>query len=369
MKAFFKKYQALHLWLAVALALLAAWFLGRTCRPAMNAIQTHLTGPLRALLGEAAFLVDFSVMEVLVAGLVLYAAFYLAWSVVRVVREKGRRRERACRSVLFALCVTLTICDGFCLLWGVNYWTDTFQERSGIYGEPVAPEDLLNVTVYVARNLLRASEDVPRDERGVFAVPREEILAASPMAYDRLEGEMPFLAFDDTGVKPMTFSRFMSAIDFTGFYCPYTGEPNVNVDSPACLLPATACHEMAHQRGIASEQECNFLAVLAAVTSEDPAYVYSGWLKAYIHVGNALYTLSPELYWAIREQLPAGVRADLDDNTAYWDQFRDTVAQKVSTTAYDQMLKVYGEERGIQSYGMVVDLLVAYYKDAAAAQM
>ena len=176
-------------------------------------------------------------------------------------------------------------------------------------------------------------------------------------------GRQVKVSFDDTGVKPMFFSEFMSVIDFTGFYCPYTGEPNVNVDSPACLLPSTAAHEMAHQRGIASEQECNFLAVLASTTSGDPAYVYSGWLKAYIHVGNALYAVRPELYWAIRDGLPAGVQADLSYNTAYWDQYRDTVAQKASTTVYDQMLKAYGDPRGIQSYGTVVDMLVAYYKD------
>ena len=27
------------------------------------------------------------------------------------------------------------------------------------------------------------------------------------------------------------------------------------------------------------------------------------------------------------------------------------------------MLKAYGQEQGIQSYGTVVDMLVAYYKD------
>ena len=58
----------------------------------------------------------------------------------------------------------------------------------------------------------------------------------------------------------------MSALDFTGIYCPYTGESNVNVDSPACLLPSTAAHELAHQRSIALEQECNFLAILACTT-------------------------------------------------------------------------------------------------------
>ena len=159
----------------------------------------------------------------------------------------------------------------------------------------------------------------------------------------------------------MFFSRFMSIIDFTGVYCAFTGESNVNVDSPACLLPATVAHELAHQRGFASEQECNFLAVLAATTSGEPAYEYAGWLMGYIHLGNALYRADPETYWAIRDSLPDAVKADLAYNNAYWDQFRDTVIQTVSTTVYDGMLKAYGDERGIQSYGMVVDLLVAYY--------
>lgn len=363
MKAFFCKYKKLHIWFLVSLGLIGAWWFGRHFRPAMNFLADYITGPLRAALGRICFLADFSVMEILLIGLALWAAIYLVRTVVLTVREKGRRGSRIYRSVLFVLCVSLTIADGFCLLWGINYWTDTFQEKSGIYAQPVAQEDLLNVTVYVARNLLAAADEVERDENGVFAVPQEEIFSYAPHVYDHLEQEMPFLTFDDTGVKPMMFSRIMSAMDFTGFYCPYTGEPNVNVDSPSFMLPATAAHEMAHQRGIASEQECNFLAILASTTCDDAAYRYSGWLKAFIHVGNALYDVQPEIYWAIRDQLPDGVKADFAYNKAYWDQFRDTVVQKASTTAYDQLLKVYGDERGIQSYGTVVDMLVAYYKD------
>ena len=69
----------------------------------------------------------------------------------------------------------------------------------------------------------------------------------------------------------------------------------------------------------------------------------------------------PDAYWAIRELVPETVRADLRFNNAYWAQFQNTPAQQVSNKLYDGMLKSFGDQRGIQSYGTVVDLLVAYY--------
>lgn len=267
--------------------------------------------------------------------------------------------------VLGALCAALTVYGGFCLLLGIDSAADGFQEKSGICARPVAQEDLLAVTEYFAEQLSRVSGRVARDENGLFAVPREEILQNSVHAYDAVEQQFPFLAFEDLGVKPVYFSRVMSALDFTGVYCPFTGESNVNMDSPACLLASTIAHELAHQRGITSEQECNFLAVLASTTCGDDVYAYAGWLMGYIHLGNALYRADPEAYERVRSSLPETVLADLRAQSAYWDQFRDKAVQKVSNQVYDRFLKGYGQEQGIQSYGTVVDLLVVYYREAA----
>lgn len=364
MKAFFLRHKKLHIWLLVDLGLLAAFWLCRGNRAWMNALADHVTGPLKQDVGRICYLTGVSVMEVLYVLAVLFGAGYLIWSLAAVARAKGHRGGRTYSAVLGAVDIVLAIYAGFCLLWGVNFWTDSFQDKSGIYAQPVAQKDLLAVTEYFAEQLSQAADQVPRDENGVFAVSREEILAKSPFVYGALEEAFPFLEFDDVGVKAMYFSRLMSIIDFTGFYCPWTGESNVNVDSPACLLPSTAAHELAHQRGFASEQECNFLAVLASTTSGEAAYVYAGWLMGYIHLGNALYRVDPDAYWNIRNALPDGVKADLAYNNAYWDQFRDTAAQQAANMIYDGVLKAYGDERGIQSYGTVVDLLVAYYRDA-----
>ena len=354
----------MNLWLLANLCALAAYFLCRGNRQWMNALADQFTTPLKQTVGRLCYAVDFSVMETLyvVAGVAGIA--YVVWAVVSVIRAKEGRGSRCYTVLMGAVNIGLSIYAGFCLLWGINYWTDGFQEKSGVYAQSVAPEELVEVTLYFATQLVLTAEDVPRDEQGRFDLSWQEILADSPTVYDPLEQEFPFLEFDDPGVKPMWFSRLMSRMDFTGVYCPWTGESNINVDAPACLIPSTVAHELAHQRGIASEQECNFLAVAASVTSGQPAYVYSGWLMGFIHLGNALCRVDADLYWLIREALPAEIQADLDENNAYWEQFQNTVVQKASTSFYDSALKVYGDERGIQSYGTVVDLLVAYYKDA-----
>ena len=360
---FWKNHKKLHIWLGADLAVLGLYLALRHDRGLMNGFADRITTPLKGALGRLCALTSLSVMELLYVLAGAAALAYVVGSVIAVVKARGRRGRRAYGAVLLAADVCLTVYALFCLMWGVNYWTDSFQDRSGITAQPVAAEDLEAVTAYFAQQLAAAADSVPRDENGVYAVPKEQILAESRLVYGGVTEQFPFLDFRDTGVKAVGCSHFMSIMGFTGVYFACIGESNVNVDSPACLLPSTVAHELAHQRGIAWEQECNFLGVLASVTSGMPDYVYSGWLLGFIHLGNALYETDPEAYWAIRNALPETVSADLRDNNAYWDQFRDNVVEKVSDTVYDAALKSYGDANGMKSYSMVVELLVAYYKD------
>lgn len=360
---FWKNHKKLHIWLGADLAVLGLYLALRHDRGLMNGFADRITTPLKGALGRLCALTSLSVMELLYVLAGAAALVYVVGSVIAVVKARGRRGRRAYGAVLLAADVCLTVYALFCLMWGVNYWTDSFQDRSGITAQPVAAEDLEAVTAYFAQQLADTADSVPRDENGVYAVPKEQILAESRLVYGGVTELFPFLDFRDTGVKAVRCSRFMSIMGFTGVYFACIGESNVNVDSPACLLPSTVAHELAHQRGIAWEQECNFLGVLASVTSGMPDYVYSGWLLGFIHLGNALYETDPEAYWAIRNALPETVSADLRDNNAYWDQFRDNVVEKVSDTVYDAALKSYGDTNGMKSYSMVVELLVAYYKD------
>ena len=52
--------------------------------------------------------------------------------------------------------------------------------------------------------------------------------------------------------------------------------------------------------------------------------------------------------------------ADLRADNAYWSQFRGTVS-RLSDKVYDGFLKSNGDTDGAKSYGVVTDLLVAYF--------
>lgn len=330
-----------------------------TNRRVMNALAEG-TLPLRQTLGRACGVFPFSAAEALCTLGVLGLAAWLGWTVVSVVRRRPRW-ETLLRRLSLLLTLALVLYLLLCLLLGASYRARSFQDRSGLRPEPESPETLAAATALFARRLRETADTVPRGEDGTFAAPLDDVFREATSLYRGAEAIFPFLALEDTAPKRAFYSRLMSWFNYTGFYFPYTGEATVNVDQPPALIPATIAHEMAHQRGVSSEQEANFLAVLACTESGLPSYVYSGWLFGFIHLGSALYSLDPEAYFAAAEVLPDTVWADIRQNNEYWARF-ETKGAEVSEKVYDSMLKSYGHSMGVRSYGAVVDLLLAWYK-------
>ena len=103
----------------------------------------------------------------------------------------------------------------------------------------------------------------------MFRADKSDIFRRAPDSYGGAEQIFPCLAAPAVRAKPVLLSRLLSYIRYTGFFFPYTAEANLNADSPACLLPSTIAHELAHLRGVAREDEANFCAVVACLESGD----------------------------------------------------------------------------------------------------
>jgi hypothetical protein len=154
----------------------------------------------------------------------------------------------------------------------------------------------------------------------------------------------------------------MSYTHITGVYTFFTGEANINVNFPDYTIPFTAAHELAHQRGIAREDEANFVAFLVCAASDDPYIRYSGYLNLYEYVASALYSADRRLYTDSYTALPAAVRAERAAYIKFFEKYRENVAANVSESVNNAYLQSQGNTAGTKSYGLVVDLAVAYYR-------
>lgn len=348
-----KKYQfhARHLWPLTLGVIFALFFSFHRNASIMNRVWWGVVFPLERAVAHVTALTTLSVAELLILAAGAAAFFGL-------INALRRRKMKEYLSILLGS--VLTVYAGFCLLWGTAYAADDFQKHAGLTARGGTVEELTAVTAQFARELAALVPQIPRGEDGVFSVSVQEILDDASKAYTGAEREFPFLHRDHLPPKAFVASRALSALDFSGFYFPFTAEANVNIDAPAVYLPATICHEMAHQRGYASEKECTFLGIFAARTCGIPAYQYSGTLEGYVYLSNALYRQDREAWQTIRDSLPTEALADLAANSQYWAQFR-TPVKTVSNAVYDGFLKANGDTMGIQSYGTVVDLLLAWY--------
>jgi hypothetical protein len=181
-------------------------------------------------------------------------------------------------------------------------------------------------------------------------------------AYDRVCEEYPFIQRLDSRVKPITCSEGMTYTHISGVYTMFTGEANLNVNYPDYVLPYTAAHELAHQRGIAREDEANFVAFLVCIGSDDPYIRYSGYLNVYEYVANALWKADKELYYKAVAHLNSEVKAEMTAYNRFYDKYKESTVSQVSGTINNSYLQSQGTP-GTKSYGMVVDLAVAYYKN------
>lgn len=351
---------ARHAVLLISLAWLAAYFLLRENRAVMNFLCKALVRPWHAFAGRLFSAVPFSVTEWVILSLAALGVVLLVLLIVRLIR---RRWAKAYRTGMTILSVSAAMFALFCLWWGVLYYSDSFIEQAGLERRDISVQELETVTRYFAEQANAAGEHVERGEDGVFRADKSDIFRRSPDIYDGAEQIFPCLAAPAVRAKPVLLSRLLSYIRYTGFFFPYTAEANLNADSPACLLPSTIAHELAHLRGVAREDEANFCAVVACMESGDEDYRYSGALLAYIYLGNALYRADYDAWREVYSTLSENVRADLRANNDYWAQF-ETPAADASEKVYESFLQTYGDDRGMQSYGACVDLLTVYYLNA-----
>lgn len=306
----------------------------------------------------------FSLMELGIVLSPFAAVFLIVWFV--------RHRKDLRRYLLLVLWAASIVLLWLTVTCNINYSRYSFAVVGGLAVRDSGKEELYRLCMRLAEeaNALRAQLE-REDDYGAMELSEHSVRQMSKTArraYQSLNEEYGVFDYRTADTKPIFFSRLMSYTDLVGVYCPITMETNVNTDVADYSIPSTMCHELAHFFGYMREDEANFIGYLACMHSDSVEFRYSGTVLALIHAGNQLSDVDMEAYNELWSTYSEGLVRDLGQNSEYWKQFQETAVSEVSTSINDAYLKANHQTDGVKSYGRMVDLLLAYYREEDTSQ-
>jgi hypothetical protein len=353
------------LWLALGLPLgwifqrLAAAFpttteqiYGRAIFPPVRRTSQWIAGAFPFSVAEL-FVLTGTVLTValLVRGLTRAARRRASW---REVVGTGLRRLAATAGALYLL---------FLLTWGFNYARPSLATTLELKLRPTEPGELAVLCAELSDRCEYERDGVLEDATGAFRLGAEGVDLSSKVgsamraaarrhpAWIQLDGDDPLLRFP-------WLSPLLSRLGITGIWSPFTAEAHVNAHVPDVLKPFTACHEAAHGRGFAREDEASFVAYVVGRGAPDRGMRYSSSLCTLRTALAQLARANLDLARAVDEDIDEATARDMLALDTYWRAQRSWITG-VARRANDAYLRTQGDARGVQSYGRMVDLLLA----------
>ncbi len=360
-----KRYSVL---LAICLIMLLINILARIFTPFADfyteKIFPFITNPFSFISG----IFPFSFGEILIILAVILVFIGIPLTVILLIFGKNFRRKTAGTACLIYLSVFTFILSTETLNCFVMYQCTPFAEK---YLSPSGHTRTQLTELYslLIDNANTLAKQVPRDSMNCFEyngdVNKEarKAMKKAGETFPQLKGYYP-------KAKPIQFSYFMSQSHLSGIYFPFSLEANYNDDMCRTNLPETVCHEFSHLKGFIQEDEASFIAFYATTQcSDDISFQYSGYLEALEYVHNQIYKNNITDAYYLTDNISDNVRRDwfrfLPDN--YWEENEkkeviptETVST-VSTTALDTNIKINGRTEGVETYSLMVELLLDFY--------
>ncbi len=344
------------------LALIIKEYLLRNPLATENLYSRLIYPPIGKGLSILTGIFNFSIAELLFY-IALCAIFYFILRFIFRVFKSPNKLQEVVKSAVNALCIFSIAYCLFLLLWGFNYYRQPLAYSLGYNIEESSTADLKELcTVLIDKtNQLRLKTN--ENQIGVMYIEGGfgSVIQRSSIGYENISQYYPDFGGAYGQPKAVIASRALCYYGIGGIYFPFTAEANFNKLVPDAMLPSTLCHEMAHQRGYAREDEANFIAYLTCKVHPDLDFQYSGYLLALTYSMNSLYKYDIEAYNELVTSYSPGVIKDLKYHSEFWKQYEGPV-NDIQEKLNDAYLKSNKQTDGIYSYGRMVDLLLAEYQ-------
>lgn len=358
-KEFFKKIP-LFVYISVGLAFVCALIqiISIVSAPFADFFNRNIAAFFRLILAKLTGWLPISFAEILIILLPIII------TAVTVLYIKAVKRKKGIRFAALLISALTLLYSSFVLTFATAYRGTPLDKELGLERTSVTVSELKSTAEKVIAELNALAEKTKYGSDNFSEMPYSfsELNEKLNEAYKKGCKKYGFIQSLDSNVKQIMLSEPMTYTHISGVYTFFTGEANVNVNYPEYNHPFTTAHEMAHQRGIAREDEANFVAYLICLESDDEYIRYSAYLNMFEYLSSALRRADRDVQYEIWEMLDARVVKELFAHSDFFDKYRDNLAADISGAVNDGYLVSQGQTSGTKSYGLVVDLAVAYYR-------
>ena len=316
----------------------------------------YISSVFRATLAFLTSWIPFSLAEYM---LLLLPLAFIAASIFAIKRYADSWRNVGI-FCLILLSIVSYIFSSFTIGFVPAYRGTPLDQKLGLDKKEVSAEELLDTSLILADKINADIDEILFTPEGFSAMPYgyEELNDKILDAYDKAVKKYDFIQDLHSKIKPIMLSEPMTYTHISGVYTFFTGEANFNTNYPDYVIPYTVAHEFAHQRGIASEDEANFVAFLVCSESDDAYIRYSAYVNLFEYVASALIAANKNYYAAVYNTLPTELIKEFSAYADFFEKYENSVVGEISGNLNETFIAI----NGARSYGMVVDLAVAYYK-------
>ena len=298
--------------------------------------------------------IPFSIGDILYAVLIILLVRFI----VRFIRNKNKNR----RALIFSFIAGISIFY-FCfyLFWGLNYSRSSLFQKLELEQEEFNIVALEAVTEKILHQTTLLQQQLATHDTVAVIVPysKTEIISLTAQGYEQLGAQFEFLSYYKPSIKKSLFSLPLTYMGFAGYFNPLSGEAQVDYLIPKVTLPFTSSHEVAHQLGIASENEANFIGFLAASNNKDPYFKYAAYLLVLRYALLDIKRYDKELFKSYLNRVPKGALKNIRESDEFWRQYNNPL-EPIFKTFYDNYLKYNQQKDGLDSYNQIMNLLISY---------
>lgn len=315
-------------------------------------LYRYISNILRFSLGW----LPFSVGDILYILLVFFIFFSLIYTI--------KQRNFKFKTVFFKIGSFISVLFFlFNFNWGLNYLRPPLYKTLNIQNAAYSEQELYEFSLQLIEKINEVHFKIVQNDTLVIenSKSKSQLNKMAPLAFEKLKLKHSEFQYKNPSLKSSLLSVPLTYMGFAGYLNPFTNEAQVNSLIPKNIYPATICHEISHQIGIASESEANFVGYLASTESDDAYFNYAGYLIALKYCLNEIYFNNEQAFEVLKSQLNIGIVKDLQQQQNFWKSYQN-ISNKYFKAFYDQYLKANQQKDGIKSYHKMVHLLINYYK-------